>query len=544
MRLIAGITGISLWAVLIAVAAGFKANTTGEEMFTNLPEGWRVEKSFTASKAQTAAISRKLGGEIVRLSNTILSVQGYRLQVNVLHCQTSRDTEKVYGAVLQAHKGITDYALKKGNLVVEFVGADVGLIRRAHQALGFAGAKPDDAAGGLFKKLPVGWEVKESFIAPHDQTVAIGKKLGGRIRELSNIILSAQGERLQVNTLDCVTLRDAEKIHESILRMKGHPAFCLRRDKLVVEFVGDDVSLAIKAAYELHLKPKPVEAMYRISFDAAPIEKGDFMSWNKLFNLFLAMGEHPDDENVRSRITELSRRFQFAKEINLRTCGSEKTKPAYKFEPGTTRVEVAAHGDITKYVFSELPRKCGVPYVSIEATVTAREGGFTASSRAAGDGLLGTTEFWPVDGREIKALAKKITKGCQNERDKVKAILEWLRPGRNVKFGGAVTGSRYGVKKVLSQRFGQCWDFADCFVTLCRASGVPCRQVAGWLYGVSGHIWAEVLFEGRVWRQVDPTGGKALECGIYHIPYLTSENGAMPILYISQPRIEFLNWNN
>jgi hypothetical protein len=115
-----------------------------------------------------------------------------------------------------------------------------------------------------------------------------------------------------------------------------------------------------------------------------------------------------------------------------------------------------------------------------------------------------------------------------------------LAPGTNIKFGGPVTGSRWGVKEVLKQKYGQCWDFADCFITLCRAAGIPCRQVAGWLFGTSGHVWAEVLIDGKGWQQVDATGGGRLRCGIYHIPYFITADGEMPVLYVSMPKIDIL----
>jgi hypothetical protein len=92
----------------------------------------------------------------------------------------------------------------------------------------------------------------------------------------------------------------------------------------------------------------------------------------------------------------------------------------------------------------------------------------------------------------------------------------------------------------LDQKFGHCWDFSDCFVTLARAAGVPSRQVAGWLYAASGHVWAEFYREGQGWQQVDPTGGGKLPCGIYHIPYFTTEDGEMPVLYVAMPLIEAL----
>jgi len=182
----------------------------------------------------------------------------------------------------------------------------------------------------------------------------------------------------------------------------------------------------------------------------------------------------------------------------------------------------------------------GVPYVRATMEIWTDDTGYVATTRKADESLLSATEFWPSDDADIIALARKITTGKRTTDDKVQAILEWLAPGKNIRFGGGVTGSRWGVKRVMRQKCGRCWDFSDCFVTLCRASGIPCRQVGGWLYGTSGHIWAEYLDEGKGWKQVDPTGGGKLHCGIYHIPYFTSETGEMPILYLSMPKIEIL----
>ena len=391
------------------------------------------------------------------------------------------------------------------------------------------------------KTVPPGWCVKESFVASRAQTAAIEKRLGYPIKKLSNTILSAHGEQIQVNILECHSDQDAIGLHKTILKMKGHPAFCLRKKRTVVEFVGNDVALAIKAAYELGFKAKPSEARYRISLEIVPLKRCDYMAFNKLSNLFFAISENPDDENIRLQIAKLSERFQFGKEINLRTCCNGKVKPIYRFKPDSIKAEVAGQGGTTTYTFKNIPERLGVPYVLVEAEVTTNDEAITPSTRKVAGELLTSTEFWPADDSEILNLAKKIIKGCQRDEDKVEAILKWLSPDKNIKFGGPVGGSRWGVKKVLKQRFGQCWDFSDCFVTLARASGIPCRQVAGWLYGSCGHIWAEVLLDGKGWQQVDPTGGSILKCGIYYIPYFTSEDGSMPILYVSMPKIEMLN---
>ena len=95
--------------------------------------------------------------------------------------------------------------------------------------------------------------------------------------------------------------------------------------------------------------------------------------------------------------------------------------------------------------------------------------------------------------------------------------------------------TRYGVRTALQQHFGMCWDYSDCFVTLCRAAGLPSRQVYGWLHPVEGHIWAEVLIDGEGWRQVDPQAGGG--CDSRYVPFMVSESGAMPVVYTSAVRI-------
>jgi hypothetical protein len=260
-RRIVGMTGIGLWLGLIALTAGLQVKANGnEQMFKNLPEGWKVEKSIIVSKEQMGVTSSRLGGEISKLTNTILSFKGQQLQVNVIQCPTNEQTEKVYKAILQAHNGVADYALRDKDLVVEFAQCnDVKLAIQARRALGLELARLDSVARKLIRKIPTGWQIENSFIASPEQTDAVGKKLGGRIKNLSNTIFSVQGKHFQVNVFDCTTPEEAGKITNSILKMKADPAFCLQFNNLVVEFVGDDAVLAKKAVYELAITPTRIE---------------------------------------------------------------------------------------------------------------------------------------------------------------------------------------------------------------------------------------------------------------------------------------------
>ncbi len=275
-RKIAGIIGIGLWAGLIVLLAVLQTKANGNEnMFKNLPEGWNVEKSFLVTKEQTAAISDKLGGKISKLTNTILSFKGQQLQVNVIYCPSSEQAEKIYMAVLQAHDGIADYALLDNNTVVEFAKCnDANLARKARQALGLELARLNNVSKKLIRKLPAEWQVIDSFIAPVDQTDAIGKKLGGHIKNLSNTIFSVQAKQFQVNIIECMTLQDAEKIYESTIQMKKDPALCLKCGNYVVEFVSDDIELAKQSVFALGIKSMPIETLAKDLVDS--LASGDF----------------------------------------------------------------------------------------------------------------------------------------------------------------------------------------------------------------------------------------------------------------------------
>jgi transglutaminase-like putative cysteine protease len=237
--------------------------------------------------------------------------------------------------------------------------------------------------------------------------------------------------------------------------------------------------------------------------------------------------------------------MKFGDQLLMRNMSSDETSTTVSLQPtpSKTRTEPGT----TTYEFTKLPRRHDIPYVTVTWETTVNASGFVPEETPARSELTAATPFWPSNDPQVIALAEKITAGCGDDSAKVQAILEWLAPGRNLKYAGE-TGSRWGVQQVLKQGYGHCWDFSDCFISLARAAGVPCRQVGGWLYGSSGHVWAEYYQSGPGpgqtepgWQQVDPTGGGKLTCGIYHIPYFTSETGAMPILYVALPTIEMVN---
>jgi len=401
-------------------------------------------------------------------------------------------------------------------------------------ALALCALLPCFAIDTPFPMLPPGWTVQQSMTVPPANLAAFSQKFGAKITGLSNTILNADGQRLQVNVIECAAEADAVKVTAALRTMHASPIFCLQLGMRAVEFVCNDGRLALKAPYALGLRPR--SAVYDVRLVVAAVDKCDYMKCTPLFNDFLNLQAHPDDQAAKNAVLNNARGFTFGQAITLRTLGSNSKPVAYEFSPMPESATPFAAGDGARYVFRNLPVSQDVPYVKVSTRITVQAFTATPTTRKADTALLDATPRWPSDNKQIAALAGQITAGYATPEEKAWAILDWLLPGKNLKFGGADTGSRYGVMQTLTQGYGHCWDFSDVFVTLCRAAGIPCRQVGGWLIGQSGHVWAEVLLPDQGWMPVDPTAGSA--CTTDYVPFFTTEDGEMPIVYLAIPVIK------
>ena len=120
-------------------------------------------------------------------------------------------------------------------------------------------------------------------------------------------------------------------------------------------------------------------------------------SWNKLFNLFIQTDREPGNAALKARISLLTEDCRFGDEIILRALSSAGVKPAYLFRPDPIEASPLLQGDLTRYRFRDLPKKLGVPCVSIQAIISTSENTGSASVRKPGGELVEATEFWPSD---------------------------------------------------------------------------------------------------------------------------------------------------
>ena len=93
--------------------------------------------------------------------------------------------------------------------------------------------------------------------------------------------------------------------------------------------------------------------------------------------------------------------------------------------------------------------------------------------------FLKPTQHIQTDGI-VKEYADRITKGKKSDLDKVRAIYEWVVENtfRDPRVLGCGVGD---VKSMLETGYfgGKCTDINSLFVALCRASGIPARELFG-----------------------------------------------------------------
>ena len=109
---------------------------------------------------------------------------------------------------------------------------------------------------------------------------------------------------------------------------------------------------------------------------------------------------------------------------------------------------------------------------------------------------------------EIIRTAYRIVGGEENPYRKARMIFSWVK--RNMRYQRHVP--RRGAMAALSTLRGDSGQFADLFVALCRAVGVPARPVYGFLADqapeLQRHAWAEFYLPGHGWIPADPAAGK------------------------------------
>lgn len=120
---------------------------------------------------------------------------------------------------------------------------------------------------------------------------------------------------------------------------------------------------------------------------------------------------------------------------------------------------------------------------------------------------LNSSSTIPLDG-DVQKIATEITNGKTTDLEKARAIYDWIIENfnRDESVKGCGTGD---VVTLLKTKLGKCTDINSVFVGLCRAVGIPAREMFGVRMNDADitknqHCWAQFYLKGTGWVQADP----------------------------------------
>jgi hypothetical protein len=210
----------------------------------------------------------------------------------------------------------------------------------------------------------------------------------------------------------------------------------------------------------------------------------------------------------RESATRMDRAVDIMKAVGIRLAGLKVNPRA------TTRVVLEVSGmpessavTSSRQKYAPKPDAEGVQVLTL--TVDEKPGAcqpLAAGERKALAEHLAATKFLQSDDPRIKRLAAE-TVGAETDAYKAARLLcAWVFTNITKQF----TPTLSNALDTLKSRVGDCGEHAALFVALCRAAGIPAREVIGLAYDsglVGGHAWAEVYAGGR-WIAMDPTFGQ------------------------------------
>ena len=118
---------------------------------------------------------------------------------------------------------------------------------------------------------------------------------------------------------------------------------------------------------------------------------------------------------------------------------------------------------------------------------------------------LKETVAHPINDTAVKRLAAEAVGNEENTLAKVQKIVTFV----STYLDDSLNDNSTSVLDIIKRRSGDCTEHAKLFATLAKASGIPAREVGGFIYIGDGprafgqHVWNEVIVDGY-WRAVDP----------------------------------------
>ncbi len=180
------------------------------------------------------------------------------------------------------------------------------------------------------------------------------------------------------------------------------------------------------------------------------------------------------------------------------------------YNPGRIeKLEVTIHADLYRYDLQTAMENREKSQLAIPGSPeTVPDVNAKDERKAVLDDFLKEEKYIEKDDRQIRAIAKSIT--GSDEIEIVKGIYNYVLD--NMEY--LVQGKKdLGAISALLYKKGDCSEYSDLFVAICRAKNIPARVVTGIAVQsdtkTAKHNWAEVYLQKYGWVPFDPSKGDA-----------------------------------
>lgn len=114
-------------------------------------------------------------------------------------------------------------------------------------------------------------------------------------------------------------------------------------------------------------------------------------------------------------------------------------------------------------------------------------------------------QYMEADDETIQEIALEL-----NKKENLKTVENIYKFVKKTIKPGEYNHKDVGAKQALIDKKGDCTEYTDLFVTLCRACSIPAKHILGYISGqvnVPQHSWAEVFLDNLGWVQIELTPG-------------------------------------
>ena len=504
---------------------------TEVEEETPTPSGPVIELSdeIELDRNDLLRISTNLGIELSGGVNLVYTIDPVgdgdtvRVQVNYLIPSDAENLGELFNT-LAGNVGSFNAILLAEDSVCEIMSGDplAGEIMREHFEL----SPTQDIKLTPFRIMGEG-SITFDVVIGGDDLAEIEERLGIELDLLVNQGVRLGGMEVQVNYLkpsDGISAGDAI---EALTEFKGTDLGLFEIGSVVVEVVTDreDVAESIERLIDLDPPSGKSPAKFRLTMSVIPVADANHHALNTCSNAAIEGGSAEE-------LLEIDPWLKFGSSLPLFLNGGE-TDLTLEIEHAVNMIDDSV-GKV------ELHRERGINEIRpVEIVLEVETGNVLTDPPEDDDIYLDPTRYWPTESRSIERELENVLDGLgpnPDDREVAEAIHAWV--SQALRYGGPYVGTRYGTESVLGQGFGRCWDLSDVYITMARASELPARQVAGWIYGGEGHVWSQVWLEDEdIWLDVDTTVGESGVSSLY-IPIWGSVDGEMLFVYSQWPRIE------